>query len=248
MLRRSNDYSFFDDKVFNQIAAAVNDQAAVVHITQNKKQAVKTAKLLCNKGYESSVEQKNDDFYIYAKPQQKVLLKEAEMSGQFTQLADNRYSFSHQANNPLGIQHYDSDDGTIWKIMTDKNGKEYLVKEVDDNNVDKVIRQPSEPGFRSTVLASLSSTEDPKQLENLCKAVYTKDELVHDLIKHASKIIKPLLHQKLNIIIDEQLKALNVTSMKTKQAVKEKIASAIDNNAIYTRQQINDLINKFSDI
>ena len=53
MLRRSNDYSFFDDKVFNQIAAAVNDQATVVHITQNKRQAVKTAKLLCNKGYES---------------------------------------------------------------------------------------------------------------------------------------------------------------------------------------------------
>lgn len=245
MIRRFNDLSFFDEESMQKIAQAVNNQKKLVKIVDNEKQANIFTKELQFKGYNVDIEQNNNNFYIYASPRQKVLLKEAQSSGQFKKIAFDRYQFlSKEANNPLGIQHYNFDEGTIWKVMTAKDGKEYLVKEIDDKDNNKVIRQPCEKAFRSTILASLQS--NPKQLTKLCKVLYNNpdDDFINDLVKYSSKSLSAILTSKLDNIITSELEYLNITSPEYHKNVHDKIVQAIDNNQIYNRQQISNLIKK----
>ena len=241
MIRRMNDYSFLNDEAFTKIAKAVNDQTKLVKITDNESEAIILAKQLQTQGYCTKIESKSNEFYVTASPREKVLKKDAEQSGQFKKIAKDCYAFSKKANNPLGLQHYNFDEGTIWKIMAGKDGKEYLVKEIDDTN-QKIIRQPSQQGFKSTVLAS--NQVDSKKLVKLCNILYNNpsNELVNDMIRYATKSVVTIINEKINNIIDSELQALCITSPRYKNEVKEKIAFAIDNNAIFNRQQISDLI------
>lgn len=260
MIRRFNDFSFIDDESLQKIADVVNNQKKLIKIFNDKKRALIAAKELRFQGYNVTVESKDEEYYIYVVPREKILLKDAKNSGQFTKVAFDRYAFSNkknieaeltnqasltlQANNPLGIKHYNFDEGTIWKVVAGKDGKEYLVKEIDDKDEDKIIRQPSEKAFQSTVLAS--SKANPKQLVKLCKVLYNNpdEDFINDLVKYSSKSLTEILNNKLNRVVTAELEQFNVTSPAHGNAMKEKIIQAINNNQIYNRQQISNLISK----
>ena len=130
-VRRFNDYSFIDDNAMEKIANAVNNQEKIIKITDDEKEANLIIHQLNAQGYEAESRYKSGEFFVVARPRFRIPLKKAQASGQFKKIASSHYAFSRAANNPLGIQHYDFDEGTIWKVVSGKDGKEYLVKELD---------------------------------------------------------------------------------------------------------------------
>ena len=251
MIKRHSDYSFLSDDAFQKIANVVNDQTKLVEITQDENRANALRRQLKLEGYDSVIEEHINGLHVLAKPQEKIALKAAKQSEQFKRVANGKYKFTktasiHQANNPLGIQHYDFDEGTIWKVVKAKDGKEYLVKELDEN--DQVIRQPHEIGFKSTVLASAHT--DSKQLMQLCKILYDNpsEEFLNDLLQSSKDTVAKIVTAKLNNIVDSELQAVCITSPRYQQQVKEKIAMAIQGNMIFNRQQISTFINNESRI
>lgn len=238
MVRRYDDYSFLNDNDLEKIAAVVNNQSKIVKITDDEKEAKLAQQQLRMQGYPAYIEQKNNTYQIITSPQTKILLKEALASKQFKKIAMNKYAFSTVANNTLGFQQYNFDDGTIWRVLKSKDGKEYLVKELNDED-NTIVRQPYNQ-IKSPVLASSNN----KRIHKLCKILYDNpsDEFINDLVKYSTDSLSKLVTAKLNNIIDSELHALNITSPMYTQQVKERIASAIDNNTIVNRQQISDII------
>ena len=241
MIRRINDYSYIDDESLQKIAEVVNNQKKLIKITDNIKTAKAITKQLKDKNYESIIEQVKDNYYIYTLPQQKVLFTEAKSSGCFKRIASNQYEFTKQANNPLGITHYNFDEGTIWKVMTAKDGKDYLVKEIDDKT-EQIIRQPCEKAFSTMVITA--DNKDPQKIFKLCKLLYNdvNEDFIKDLTKYSSIALSSFLSNKLNNVIDSELEYLNITSPEYKKNVHEKIAMAINNNQISNRQHISNII------
>lgn len=238
-----NDYSLLDDDAMAKLANVVNNQEKTIKVTSSYDEAKQIARQNIFEGYPTRIVEHGNSYHINVKPRVEIDLQSAQDSGQFKKLAFNRYAFTKQANNPLGIQHYNFDDGSIWRVVVGKDNKEYLVKEVDDNNNDKVIRAvDSIP--KSTVLTASSKGVDTKQLVRLAKILYNnpEEELINDLIKVSADTVNKTVTAKLNQIINSELEALNITSPLYRNKVKEKIAHAISSNIIFNRQQISKMI------
>ena len=240
MIRRHDDYSFLQDEYFEKIANSINNtQKKLVKVTNDIKQAKHIGTQLLAQGYKISCDNYNNEYYIYALPREKINFKQAMQNGTFKKIASNQYI--KQANNTLGLQHYDFDEGTIWKVITAEDGKEYLVKEVSDTNIDEVIRQKDDINKKITVTASNNNKRD---LIRLCKILYNNfnEEFIQDIVQYAPESLSNMINDKLNNIINSELKALNITSSNYHKQVREKIAFAIESNKITNRQQISNII------
>lgn len=239
MIRRINDYSYIDDAEFEKIANIINDNKKLVKITDDIDHAQVIAKKIQNK-YDTQIEKVNNNYYIYAKPKPKVLLTEAKSSGFFRKIAYNQYQFNKQANNSLGWQHYDFDDGTIWKVMTAKDGKEYLVKEVNDKT-NEIIRQPYDQVKENLMITA--SNKSIGKVKQLCNIIYGEinTEFINDILQ-ASVDLLHILNHKLDLIINSELDYLNIQSNQYKQDVYDKIMQGIASNKITSREQISNII------
>lgn len=253
MIRRFNDYSFMDEESLQKIANVVNNQRKLVKITDNLKEANITAQQLQFQGYNVDLEQNDTEYHIFASPRQKISLADAKASGQFKKIAFDRYTFEKNSNlekaaytTPISIQHYNFDDGTIWRVMTAKDGKQYLVKEVDEK--ERIVRQPNPQNnnFKNIITASLTKNNS-NQLTRLCKILYNNpdSEFVNDLVKYSSKSLSMILASKLDNIVTSELEHLNITSPQYQNNVKEKIIQAIDNDQIFNRKQISTFITQY---
>ena len=238
MVSRINDYSFLDDDTIKKIASVIEDDSKVVQIVDNEKEATILQKQLNIQGYNTKIEKHGKSFHVIAKPRDMILYHEAIKSGQFTKLAFGRYSFTRQSNNPLGIQHYNFDEGTIWKVMTGKDGKEYLVKEVDDDNEELVVRKSEK-----SVLAE--SSLDVKSLKKICKVLYDNpsDEFINDLFDKLPSQMNKILTAKLDKLINDNVKASKfISSPKYINDVKTKVITSINQEAIFNKEQISKFI------
>jgi len=240
MIRRINDYSYINDEEFEKIASVINESKKLVKITDDIDHAHVIANELQNK-YDAQIEQVKNNYYIYAKPKQKVLLNEAKSSGFFKKIAYNQYQFNKQANNPLGWQHYDFDDGTIWKVMTAKDGKEYLVKEVNDKT-NEVIRQVYDTVKNNSLIITANNKAIGK-IKQLCNIIYgdVNIEFINDLMQ-ASVDLLQILNHKLDLIIKSELDYLNIQSTQYKKDTYNKIMQGIISNKINNREQISNII------
>ena len=238
MIRRISDYSYIDDSAFEKIANVVNDSKKLIKIVEDEDHAQIIAKNL-QVNYDTKIEYINNNYYIYAMPKQRIALDEAKSSGFFKKIAYNQYQFNKQANNPLGWQHYNFDDGTIWKVMTASDGKEYLVKEIDKNN--QIIRQPCEK-IKNNLIITANKHIANSQIKQLCNILYgdVNSDFINDLDKSFN--LFTMLTNKLDLIIDSELKYLNIQSNQYKQDIYNKIIQGIKNNKITNRKQISDLI------
>lgn len=139
MIIRTSD-NYLDDilkTVKNKIDKINNKK--LYKVCSNKAEAEKAGKRLVSAGKSYELKYLNNDIYVYSVNTQLTDFREASRSGSFTQLAIGRYCF--QKNNSIGgFNKYDFDDGSIWKLVTDENGVEYLAKEVEDEDEDKVVR------------------------------------------------------------------------------------------------------------
>lgn len=237
-----NSFSLFDDAAINKLNDVLNNQDTTIKVTASYDEAEQVAAQSKLEGYKTSIVERNNSYFVNVKPRVEVQLDEALSSGQFKKLAFGRYAFKKVANNPLGIQHYNFDDGTIWKVMAGKDGKQYLVKEVDDNDSEKVIRSLDKNYTKATILAS--SNTNIKQLVRLAKVLYDNpsDEFINDLLNVSKDVVSKVLTAKLNRIINSELAALNITSPLYRKKVQEKVAHAISSNTVFNKQQISNII------
>lgn len=236
MIRKHNDYSFLQDEYFEKIAKTIdNTQRKLVKITNDIEQAKNIGAQLLAQGYVISCDNHNDEYYIYASPRKKIDFKQAMKSGSFKKIAANQY-----VQQSTIIPHYEFDEGAIWKVATGDDGKEYLIKEVDDTNIDEVIRQKNDIPKKITITAS----NNKRNLIKLCKILYNNpnEEFINDLVKYTPNSLSDLLNDKLNNIINSELQALNITSSNYQQQVRERVASAIELNQITNRKQVYAII------
>lgn len=237
-----------DDEAIAKLANVIDNQEKTIKVTDSYEEAQQVAKQSRLEGYKTSIINYGDSFHISIKPRVEVNLQDAEQSGQFKKLAFGRYAFTKQANNPLGIQHYNFDDGTIWKVIKAKDGKEYLVKEVDDSDDSKVIRSVDNKMTKATVLAS--SKLDTKQLFRLAKILYDNpsDDFINDLLYTSVDVLAKTVTAKLNRVVNTELEALNITSPLYREKAKERVAHAISSNTIFNKQQISKIISDLNKI
>ena len=237
-----NSFSILDDEAMDKLATALNKTETTVAITKSYDEAQKIVQANKAEGHQVRLNNYGGSFHINVIPREEIELTAALESGQFQKFTSDRYTFTKQANNPLGIQHYSFDEGTIWKVMKGKDGKDYLVKEVDDKDTDKVIRSTDNKMTKATVLAS--SNINPSQLKHLANVLYNNpsEELINDLINISADSLSRVLTAKLNNIINSELDAMNITSPYFKEQAREKVAYVIKSNAIYDRNQITKII------
>jgi len=232
------DYPLFDDKTFEKLAKVVEDQSKIVQIVDTEDEADLISKQLNIQGYNTKVEKNINGYQVIAKPKEKVEYKEALNSGQFKKVAFGRYTFNRNANNPLGIQHYNFDDGTIWKIMKGKDGKEYLVKEVEDNDEEKVIR--------NTKNITASIHRDTISAKKICLAMYDNKSknIIDDLFRYIPNQTMKMVEAKFNKFIEDEAMKARITSPKLILELKNKVIDGINKDSIFTQDQMRKLISK----
>lgn len=138
IIKRTNDYNIFSDKELEKIAKVVssNDNIKLFDIVNAEDEALLIKKQLKIEGYGCKIEQVGDKWRVYAVIPEKIKLESAIKSGAFKKLAWGRYSFQKQS----AMNDYDFDDGSIWRVITDKDGQEYLIIEIDDED-GEIIRE-----------------------------------------------------------------------------------------------------------
>ena len=153
MIRRTSDASLFSESEFDKLEKIVkkNENRKLYKVCSNQNDANLAISELKLKGYKYDVILNDSECRIYSIFPESINKEEAEKSGNFKKIAFGRYCFQKPT---ISDNKYNFDDGSIWKVITAEDGKQYLAKEVDDEDEDKVIR---------TKLASLKKQVEGKR-------------------------------------------------------------------------------------
>ena len=122
---------------FDKLAEVIQNDKKLFDIAKDKEEADLMKAELNMKGFVVSLEPFENGFRVFVIPGEIVDYREAIESGMFQKLAWGHYTFIKRSDYNNGK--YNFDDGSIWKIITDEDGKEFLAKEVDDTT-EAVIR------------------------------------------------------------------------------------------------------------
>jgi hypothetical protein len=248
IVRRFNDVdNAFDDNAFEKIASVVEekDKEKVLLITPDENKANVMCKQLNMQGYNAHVEQTvHGDYKVIGSHAERLDLRTAMASGKFKKLAWGRYCFQRNANETLGNEKYDFDDGSIWKVIKDEDGHEYLVKEVDDKDEDKVIRN-------SELKAAASKKQifvNEDNAKNIVQILYNfNNRFVDDMLKVASNETIKMLNNKLNECIAEKIAENKfISSPKYLSSITASIESGITDNKIKNMNQLEASVVEFT--
>ena len=127
-IKRYDDFNPLID--FDKLAKIIKDNKKLFDIAETQEKADLMKSELNMKGFVVKIEPCNVGFKVYTIPGEIVDYREAMQSGMFQKLAWGHYAFVRRCE--YNNTKYNFDDGSIWKIIIDENGKEFLVKEVDD--------------------------------------------------------------------------------------------------------------------
>ena len=127
-IKRYDDFNPFVD--FDKLAEIVKNDKKLFDIATTQEEADLMKSELNMSGFVIEIIPCDVGFKIYVIPGEIVDYKEAVQSGMFQKLAWGHYAFVKRSEYNDGK--YNFDDGSIWKVIKDEDGKEFLVKEVDD--------------------------------------------------------------------------------------------------------------------
>lgn len=243
MINRINDNNI--DIMFENLKNVIDniDSKKLYKICSNINEAEKVAKQLVSAGRSYDIKNYKDSIYVYSVNTKLVDLREAKQSGLFKKLAWGRYSF--QKVNSIGdFQKFNFDDGSIWKVIVDEDGKEYLAKEVVDDNEDEVIRTA---GLKKSA-GYFNNKIDNSNYSIYVKLIYddntlnsaTNNQLFNDLLNSEIKnSIFNLLENKFNDIIMEKFQQYNIQDDIKRVDIIDKISNSIKDNSIYDNNSLN---------
>ncbi|MNC06193.1 hypothetical protein D3C75_536980 [compost metagenome] len=148
---------------------------------------------------------------------------------------------------------FNYNDGSIWKISQDENGNNVLVKEVDDEDEDSVVRAPSLNNLKTASSSKLSIVSEKtfgkvasmfygQQDENWIQLILSTDSR-HSIIGK--------LNEKFESVVNEKLAECQISDSNEQDDVKNLIATALENeiNSVeslnnFLKNYIQDKINK----
>jgi len=128
----------YDEKVFVKIAESMKQkQMKLFSVVNSEKEAMDIQSDLNGNGYQTKLEKKGSLYNIFYQPinHQQIPVTDDILKDHFKSLGDNRFQ-----KTTAGVYDYSFDDGSIWELKTFENGEQYLVKTVNDDNEDEVIR------------------------------------------------------------------------------------------------------------
>lgn len=242
MINRVSDINIMSEDSFENLAKIMRqkDQKKLYKICKDNTEAEIAIKELKIQNYNHSIEKIGNNINVYRVLPEMVELSEAEKTNNFKKLAWGRYCFQ-RCNSINNFQEYNFDDGSIWRVITDENGKEYLVKDVDDNDDDKVLR------VKSASLIKKAEYSTDSTINNVLKIIYNDidSQFINDLI--SSSTIKQglytMLDDKINILILESTQQNNITNNETIDNLKNYISTNISNNTIVDLNTFNSVLN-----
>lgn len=216
MIKRTNDYSLFSEKEFSKIANVVskNESKKIFDTFSDIEKARIAAKELKIQGYNAEVFQSGNMYEVHVTKQDNIDLKVAENSGAFKKLAFGRYVF--ERNSSLEMHNYPFNHGSIWRVSTDDQGNQVLVKECDDENEDEVLRKTAS---LKKVANGFDYVED-NNFNNVFKLIFNITALnqigtnfLNDLYNNSASNLKIYFIEKLNEDLNEYVS--QVSSSKT---------------------------------
>lgn len=237
MIRRTTDDAVFNESELKNLANIINKQNSkkLYKVCMTQEDALIAIKELKLNGYNYDIVDKGDRCFLYSVQPESIDLREASASGQFKKLSWGRYSF--QKVNAIGdFQKYNFDDGSIWKVITGQDGKQYLVKEVDDEDEDRVIR---------TKLGNLQKkaelSVDQSNINTIIPILFGNNNtfLIELLKSNIGNQIVDFVKQSFNMIVEEKLKNMNVTDQSIKDLVVNNISNKVLSGEIKNIDSIN---------
>lgn len=242
MIKRVNDLTIFSDNALEKLAKIVDGQENIklIDIVDNQDKVLLIQKQLKVQGYQSKIEIYGDKFKIYAMIPAHICFKEAVASGSFKSLGWGRYSFEREA--ALGMFKYDFDDGSIWRTMVGEDGKEYLIKEVDDERDDEIVR------VKTANVDLMINDENAKTIVSILYDDLGNNQLVDDLLNSDIKSqIYSILNTKLANLINSQIEQHHfIKSPEYIADIKGIIKVAINDSKLKTKNQLQDLIKDYT--
>lgn len=244
MINRVGDFGSLTNDSFEKLAKIINEKnnKKLYKTCTSQSEASIAIKELKVQGYKSQVEKIGNNINVYSIAPEKIELIEAEKDGGFKKLAWGRYCFQ-KANSINNFNEYNFDDGSIWRIITEDDGKQYLVKEVNDENEEIVIRKTASLTKKAAVTYVTDQT-----IQTAISIVYndqsiTNSDFFADMIASGLKQnIYDFVSDKIDKLIDEKVQQQNIYDSNTIQNLKEYISSNISNNNIYDNGSFNNVI------
>ncbi|MFW6015131.1 MAG: hypothetical protein ACOCRK_01685 [bacterium] len=243
MINRVNDYGSLN-KEFEKLADVIDKQEKIktFDIVKTEKEAIKLKKQLKVQGYQCEIQPFGDKFKVIAIAPDKVNFKEAMETEGFKKLAWGRYSFERQS--AIGMFKYDYDDGSIWRVMVGEDGQEYLIKEVDGENEEDIVRT-------KIAQENIDSIVNENTVKTVMAILYdsnNNEQFINDLFNSsAKKDVFNMLNKKL-------LKEINATiqqnhfiqSPEYVNDVKGAVKIAIKSNKLNSKEKLNKLIKNYT--
>lgn len=250
MIRRTEDCSIFSNKELNDLLNKIKeiDNRQLYKVCNSKEELEIAKKELKMQGYNyETTPINNEKTSIYSVMPDKIDLREAENCGQFKKLAWGRYCFQ-KVNSINGFESYNYDDGSIWKTITDENGKQYLVKEVDDDNDDKIVRNKIATLDKR---ANMMDFVNEQNINNVISILYSNDNIANldffkDLLNSNIKMeVFKFIESKLEKIMMEKLQQQNIFDEKIKTKLIDFIKIEINNSLIMNKNSFDSEVSNF---
>ncbi len=232
--RLSADMDWLGDDELQRLARVVTKKAKLYNVVASAEAANKTCAMLQARGYTAFAEKTNDDFYkvMYSGEKRRLRVADASALG-LTKCTDGLYrSFEREA----GVYDYDFDDGAVWRVESDENGEEYLVKTVDDEG--KVVRTAS---ANTEAFVTSENYVDALRLlygEGLC------DAFVND-VEHDSAL-KAALIASLNTKVEAKVKsAVRMFGKRSEGVPLDNVAQVVRRAHPVTAQQLVEVVGRY---
>lgn len=240
MISRDNS-NVFSEESFEKLASKINkiNNRKLYKVCSTQEDVIESVKAIKLSGYNYEINNCGNKCNVYSIfPDDAIDLNEANKSGQFEKLAWGRYTFQ-KASAICDFQKYNFDDGTIWKVITGSDGKQYLAKEVEDDDEEKVIRTKT-----ASLNKRASINVDNNNASNICDMLFdTKDNFFKEIMNSdSSQVVIAFLKNYLDKYIDDSLKNNGILDMQRIENAKNVIYDKMNSNSIMNRDSLDKLI------
>ena len=240
MISRDNS-NVFSEESFEKLASKINkiNNRKLYKICSTQEYVIESVKAIKLSGYNYEINNCGNKCNVYSIfPDDAIDLNEANKSGQFEKLAWGRYTFQ-KASAICDFQKYNFDDGTIWKVITGSDGKQYLAKEVEDDDEEKVIRTKT-----ASLNKRASINVDNNNASNICDMLFdTKDNFFKEIMNSdSSQVVIAFLKNYLDKYIDDSLKNNGILDTERIENAKKVIYDKMNSNSIMNRDSLDKLI------
>ena len=241
MIRRYSDTSLFSEKEFEKIAKSIkeNENKKLYKVCSDQESANLAISELKLKGYKYEIVSNNNECKIYSIFPESIDKKQAEESGMFKKIAFGRYCFQRQMT--PSDKSYNFDDGSIWKVITADDGKQYLTKEVDDEDEEKIVRTKI---AKLNKKAASDLVVNDSNANNLINILFENSDNFKNQILNSDKkqFIFDIIKEYYNNFLNSYLQKYNTIDQNLINSIKDEVNTQIMNGQILNMDSVKALI------